>query len=188
MVLNPNGAPIEEHGAMYDALSNTAEAAGVNMDSCYLAFANGQLNAPVTSTMRAKFAATGAFEVLTDSKYLTTDAYLRRGDILVKETAHTVMVLSNGSMAGDTNTDKEKEYVRVWAQKLQRGDKGNAVMVLQWLLNSWAAKLGKNAFYCGAADGDFGAKTQAGVMGFQREYGLSPTGITDSTTWEYLMS
>lgn len=75
-----------------------AEAAGINMDSTYTSG-----NAPVTSTMRAKFKATGAFEVLTDSKYLTGSSYLKRGDILVKETAHTVMVLSNGANAGSSS-------------------------------------------------------------------------------------
>lgn len=61
-------------------------------------------NAPTTSTMVDKFRATGAFEVLTDSKYLTDDAYLKRGDILVKPGSHTVMVLSNGSKAGAAPT------------------------------------------------------------------------------------
>ena len=61
-------------------------------------------NAPTTSTMVDKFRATGAFEVLTDSKYLTGDAYLKRGDILVKPGSHTVMVLSNGAKAEETAT------------------------------------------------------------------------------------
>lgn len=61
-------------------------------------------NAPTTSTMVDKFRATGAFTVLTDSKYLTGDAYLKRGDILVKPGSHTVMVLSSGSKAGATPT------------------------------------------------------------------------------------
>lgn len=54
-------------------------------------------NAPTTSNMRARFAATGKFDVLTDKKYLTSDAYLKRGDILVKPGSHTVMALQNGS-------------------------------------------------------------------------------------------
>ena len=73
-----------------------AEAAGVDVSSCYTSG-----NAPVTSTMRAKFKATGAFEVLTASKYLTSPDYLKRGDVLVYEKGHTVMVLSNGSKAGN---------------------------------------------------------------------------------------
>lgn len=75
-----------------------AEAAGVNVSSCYTSG-----NAPTTSTMKAKFKATGAFEVLTASKYLTGDEYLKRGDILVREGSHTVMVLSNGSKVGSTS-------------------------------------------------------------------------------------
>ena len=69
-----------------------AEAAGINMN---LAYFSG--NAPTTATMRVKFKATGAFDVLTDSKYLAGEDYLKRGDILVKEGSHTVMVLSNGA-------------------------------------------------------------------------------------------
>lgn len=72
-------------------MSVCAEAAGVSMDKAYTGG-----NAPTTSNMRAKFKATGAFNVLTDSKYLTGSKYLKRGDILVKEGAHTVMVLSDG--------------------------------------------------------------------------------------------
>ena len=54
-------------------------------------------NGPTTSTMKSKFSASGDYSVLTDSKYLTSDKYLKRGDILVKAGSHTVMVLENGS-------------------------------------------------------------------------------------------
>lgn len=76
-----------------------AEAAGLDMDSTYTSG-----NAPVTQTMRAKFVATGAFTALTDSKYLTQDSYLQRGDVLVKESGHTAMVLSNGSSASSSSS------------------------------------------------------------------------------------
>jgi hypothetical protein len=75
------------------------ECAGVNVDSLYTSG-----NAPVTQTMRTKFVGTGRFTALTDSKYLTSDAYLKRGDILVKESGHTAMVLSNGSKVSGTGT------------------------------------------------------------------------------------
>ena len=61
-------------------------------------------NAPTTSTMRRSFAASGAYEALTDSKYLTTDAYLRRGDILVAEGHHTVMVLEDGQKVSENQS------------------------------------------------------------------------------------
>ena len=69
-----------------------AEAAGITIPY------NGT-NAPTTSTMKTAFTATGMFEVLTASKYVTGDAWLKRGDILVKPGSHTVMALENGSMA-----------------------------------------------------------------------------------------
>lgn len=56
-------------------------------------------NAPTTSTMKNAFVSTGEFDVLTNSKYLTSDKYLKRGDILVKSSSHTVMALENGEKA-----------------------------------------------------------------------------------------
>ena len=56
-------------------------------------------NMRTTSNMRVAFKATGKFEALTDSKYLTSDAYLKRGDILVNEGSHTIMVLGEGASA-----------------------------------------------------------------------------------------
>ncbi|MBO5956905.1 MAG: SH3 domain-containing protein [Bacteroidales bacterium] len=61
-------------------------------------------NMRVTSNMRSAFKNTGKFEILTDAKYLTSDEYLKRGDIIVNEGSHTVMVLSNGSKASSNNS------------------------------------------------------------------------------------
>lgn len=74
-----------------------AEASGVDMTNAYTGG-----NAPWTGNMREKLLATGAFIILTDKKYLTSDVYLRRGDILVNEIAHTCMSLSNGDKAYET--------------------------------------------------------------------------------------
>lgn len=76
-------------------------AAGIDVPR--VAMGGGQYNAPVTYTMRSAFSSTGAFEVLTDAKYLTSDAYLKRGDVLVREAGHTAMALGNGALA-DTPT------------------------------------------------------------------------------------
>lgn len=81
-----------------------AEAAGIKMSGTYTSG-----NAPTTSTMRAKYKATGAFDVLTAAKYLNGSGYLKRGDILVKEGSHTVMVLSNGSkIKSNTGSSSKK--------------------------------------------------------------------------------
>ena len=69
-------------------------------------------NAPTTHTMRKVFKATGKFEVITDRKYLDSDEYLLRGDILVKEGVHTVMVLSNGSKAVEEPADLKGKDIR----------------------------------------------------------------------------
>lgn len=50
-----------------------------------------------TGNMRAAFKKIPGVKILTQSKYLTSDKYLKRGDILVKENSHTVMALENGS-------------------------------------------------------------------------------------------
>lgn len=78
-----------------------AEAAGVNMEPAYTAG-----NAPATFQMRQQWAKTGEFEILTDQKYLTSADYLLEGDVLVNESRHTVMVLSDGKYA-----EEEREVV-----------------------------------------------------------------------------
>lgn len=64
-------------------------------------------NAPSTSTMEKAFKDAG-FTVLRDKKYLESDAYLLRGDILVKPGSHTVMALENGSKAVNKNSTPKK--------------------------------------------------------------------------------
>ena len=54
-------------------------------------------NAPTTSTMQTVFLQTGMFTLLTDNKYLLKDTYLRRGDVVISQGHHTVIVLDNGS-------------------------------------------------------------------------------------------
>ena len=71
-----------------------AMAAGVNPKYLYI---NGVLRR--TGNMRTAFKGIPGIQILTASKYLTSDKYLRRSDILVKENRHTVMVLENGSKA-----------------------------------------------------------------------------------------
>lgn len=65
-----------------------------------VALGGGKYNTPVTWTMCTAFSGTGAFETLTEAKYMSSDKYLKRGDILVRESGHTAMVLGNGMQAG----------------------------------------------------------------------------------------
>ena len=70
-------------------------------------------NAPTTSTMRNAFKSTGEFDVYTDSIYLNSENFLKRGDILVKEGKHTVMALEDGIFAYKTTTNATVKAVDV---------------------------------------------------------------------------
>lgn len=54
-----------------------------------------------TGNLRAALKAAG-FEVLTDRKYLTSDAYLLEGDILLNDGSHTATNLTDGAMSSGT--------------------------------------------------------------------------------------
>ena len=161
-----------------------AEAAGVDMDGTYTSG-----NAPVTQNMRQKFTSTGAFSALTDSKYLTSDRYLKRGDILVYERGHTVMVLSNGDLSGAASSSTTstqpttKGECDVKVETIRKGSKGGAVLSLQLLL------IHKYAISCGSygADADFGSGTDKAVRQFQTAKGLEVDGIVGANTWAALL-
>lgn len=53
-----------------------------------------------TGNMKSLFLNTGYFEIFTDSAHLTNANYMRRGDIYVNTTSHTVMGLDNGTAGG----------------------------------------------------------------------------------------
>lgn len=131
---------------------------------------NYTTNAPTTSNMESKFKATGKYEVLKDKKYLTSDAYLKRGDILVKKGSHTVMALENGSKAGQTGNPYPVPYIT-----LVKGSKGDYVRWLQYELNN----LGYNT---GGIDGDYGSKTYNAVKSYQKAKGLVVDGIAGPKT------
>lgn len=58
-----------------------------------------------TGNMVTALKNTGAFDVLTNSKYLTSDAHLKVGDILVYEGHHTAIVVDIGNGLPDTNVN-----------------------------------------------------------------------------------
>lgn len=58
-----------------------------------------------TGNMVAALKNTGAFDVLTDSKYLTGSAFLKVGDILVYEGHHTAIVVDTGNGLPDANVN-----------------------------------------------------------------------------------
>lgn len=139
-------------------------------------------NAPTTSTMRSKFTATGQYQALTDSKYLTSDAYLKRGDILLRPGSHTVMALDDGSKATTTTTTSTGGICTVTLRTLKFGSSGSSVKALQMLLIGYG-------YSCGSAgaDGAFGSSTLGAVKSYQKAKGLSVDGIVGSGTWGKLL-
>ena len=91
-------------------------------------------NGHTTRTMVREFVNSGDYEKLTDSKYLSSDKYLKRGDILVKEGSHTAMALSNGdaveapaeekTVTITLKTDEEILGTALIAEKLIGGEEG----------------------------------------------------------------
>lgn len=70
--------------------------------ACFVCAGVGTLkysgNAPTTRTMEKVFQAAG-FTVLKDKKYLTSDEYLLKGDVLLTPGSHTVIALESGTRA-----------------------------------------------------------------------------------------
>ena len=143
-------------------------------------------NGPTTRTMKNMLQATGGFEILTDSKYLTSDKHLKRGDILCKAGSHTVMVLEDGTQADQEVVASKVEtptiHYSVRLPLLKKGSKGDSVKALQILLIG-------NGYSCGnyGADGDFGAATHKAVCDYQNANGLEADGAVGPKTWEKLL-
>lgn len=136
--------------------------------ACYIAAGIAQLNytsnAPTTSTMVKTFLNTGCFEVLTEDKYLKTDVFLRRGDILVTPGAHAVMVVQV--------SNPHKEPVTL----VKKGAKGSIVKWIQWHL------IRKGYLSWNECDGDFGPKTHNAILTFQKANKLEPDAIVGKLT------
>lgn len=65
-----------------------------------------------TGNMRAGLKAAG-FEVLTESKYLTSDAYLLEGDIILNDSCHVATNLTNGSKISGVKEPEVEAKVKV---------------------------------------------------------------------------
>lgn len=114
-----------------------------------------------TYKMRSAFKTAGAM-VLTDSKYLTSGACLKPGDILLNDNHHVAIVVSGD--ASSNATPAKKNY-------LEKGDTGSEVTTMQ-------KRLIKVGYSCGAAgaDGDFGSDTDSALRKFQKDNGLTVDG------------
>lgn len=76
------------------------------------------------------------------------------------------------------------EVTNLFSRTLEEGDEGIGVRELQYFLN-FIANYNENIPYV-AIDGIFGPLTKSAVTTFQSFYGLTPDGIVDIETWDYL--
>ena len=146
-------------------------------------------NGYTTRTMVSAFVASGDYEKLTDSKYLDSDKYLKRGDILVKEGSHTVMVLDNGSgVVIDPVVSAEPEdlqgdivtvYYSVRMPALVKGSSGDTVKAMQLLLFAHG--------YDVPMFSKFDSLTEDALNAFKKSAGLKTDGRCDGDTWSALL-
>lgn len=159
---------LRKHNFNVDAIAPCETDCSAFVTACYIGAGVSQLyytsNAPTTSTMVKAFLNTGNFEVFKDAKYLKTDVFLRRGDILVKPGSHTVMVV----------------YVsnpyRTPLSTVKKGMNGNIVKWIQWYL------VRKGYLEWNEIDGEFGPKTEAAVISFQKSNNLIADGLVEGKT------
>ena len=138
-------------------------------------------NAPTTRTLKNVLKGTGGFEILTDSKYLTSSKYLRRGDILNTPGKHVVVVLDDGAEA-EAAEGKTVTY-SVQLPVLKKGSTGDSVRALQILLTGMGYSCGK-----AGVDGDFGSATENALECFQEDNGLEVDGKCGPKTWAALLT
>ena len=138
-----------------------------------------------TGNMVEGFLRSGKYECLGEEKYLRGDSYLKRGDILVKTSGHTAMVLEDGALAGET---EDAGYAASGAVTMKtnlplltKGAWGRAVWAMQLLLTA----RGYNTL---GLDSRFGPNTFAALVAFQKAMGLEPDGECGEKSWAALIA
>ena len=160
-------------------------------------------NAPTTSTMKTRFLLSGDYEVITASKYLTSDKYLKRGDILVKAGSHTVMALEDGSGLQSSSVYTRTQFIKD-VQKFI-GAKVDGVAGSETLSKTVTVSAEKNrthavvrpiqkylntlGYDCGTVDGIAGDKFKKAIVKFQKAKGCIADGevTAKGKTWKKLL-
>lgn len=165
-----------------------------------------------TSTLRAACKAVGA-EILTESKYLTSDVYLLRGDLILKDGSHVCTNLTNGSKAvssastpspiPSTTQYSFKQFVKEIQSAI--GAKVDGIPGNETLSKTVTVSKNKNnrhavvkplqkylnfiGYNCGTVDGIAGTKFSEAVKAFQTENGCVADGeiTAGKTTWKKLL-
>ena len=160
-------------------------------------------NAPTTSTMKTRFLLSGDYEVITLSKYLTSDKYLKRGDILVKAGSHTVMALEDGAGLQSSTVYTRKQFVKDVQKYIGAkidGDPGTETISKTVTISAEKNRthavirpvqkyLNALGYDCGVVDGIAGAKFKKAVVKFQKAKGCVADGeiTAKGKTWRKLL-
>lgn len=169
-------------------------------------------NGYFTGNMVKAFVNSGDYVKLTESKYLTSDKLLQKGDILVKESGHTAMVLENGASVGASSgasksetpkADNLKEFIK--EIQAATGAKVDGIAGAETLAKTVTVsatinrrhavvkplqkRLNALGFNCGAVDGIVGAKFTAAVRKYQQANKCVVDGeiTARATTWKKLL-
>ena len=125
-----------------------------------------------TGNMIKTLLSTGRFTKLAEGKYVNSSANLKRGDILVTQTAgHTVVVLTDGVNIARSLGERP----------LMKGASGTDVEQLQTALKAlgYGCLLGRWGEDKDGVDGDYGDATAKAVKAFEHDHGLSEDGVAD---------
>ncbi len=120
-------------------------------------------NCATTRTLKNCLKNTGEVDVFTSPLYLTKTDHLKRGDILLKQGSHVIVV-----------TKIDYNPYQLTATLMKEGSMGESVKWLQTMLNKNGANL--------QIDGVFGKKTKLAVLLYQKEHGLLCDGIVGKQT------
>lgn len=140
-----------------------------------------------TGNMVEGFLASGQYEALREAKYLSSDAYLKRGDILVNSKSHTAMALENGAMAIKEDEVEASSRptgavtIKTELPLLKKGSKGQAVWAMQTLLSD-------RGYDTQGVDSDFGSNTEEALKNFQSDHKLTADGECGAKSWAALIA
>ena len=141
-------------------------------------------NGCTTRTMVRAFTSSGEYIKLTDKAYLTSSAKLQRGDILVKEGSHAVMVLRGAVELPETpgKSPVTADSCTLTLPVLFFGSSGEPVRAMQQLLLAKGYDLPR-----WGDDGDFGAETERALSAMQADGCIEPSGICEAASWGLLL-
>lgn len=132
-----------------------------------------------TGNLRPALKAAG-FEVLTASKYLTSDKYLLRGDVLLYEYHHAAVNLTNGSGVGNTSSTGSTAASTA---------NNNVANGQKWLNSNYGNLIKKNLGATLKVDNSYGTESRKGALCVwkdvvNRKYGTKLT----TNNWNFLDS